>query len=100
MKHSHYYKEGCASILFRDAGKAEAAAEALKVTPSDMVDMGICDEIITEPNGGAHRDMLSAANNLKKTIINSLNGLMKIDNEKFIDIRINKYDKLGSFHKT
>ena len=92
--------EGCASILFRDAGKAEAAAEALKVTPNDMMDMGICDEIITEPNGGAHRYMLSAANNLKKTIINSLNGLMKIDNEKFIDLRIDKYDKLGSFHKT
>ena len=92
--------EGCASILFRDAGKAEAAAEALKVTPNDMMDMGICDEIITEPNGGAHRDMLSAANNLKKTIIHSLNGLMKIDNEKFIDLRIDKYDKLGSFHKT
>ena len=92
--------EGCASILFRDASKAEAAAEALKVTPNDMVDMGVCDDIITEPNGGAHRDMLSASANLKEAIINSLDGLMKIDNEKFIDLRIDKYDKLGVFHKT
>ena len=92
--------EGCASILFRDASKAEAAAEALKVTPNDMVDMGICDDIITEPNGGAHRDMLSASANLKEAIINSLDGLMTIDNEKFIDLRIDKYDKLGVFHTT
>ena len=92
--------EGCASILFRDASKAEAAAEALKVTPNDMVDMGVCDDIITEPNGGAHRDMLSASANLKEAIVNSLDGLMTIDNEKFIDLRIDKYDKLGVFHKT
>ena len=92
--------EGCASILFRDASKAEAAAEALKVTPNDMVDMGVCDDIITEPNGGAHRDMLSASVNLKEAIVNSLNGLMTIDNEKFIDLRIDKYDKLGVFHTT
>ena len=92
--------EGCASILFRDASKAEAAAEALKVTPNDMVDMGVCDYIITEPNGGAHRDMLSATANLKEAIVNSLDGLMTIDNEKFIDLRIDKYDKLGVFHTT
>ena len=92
--------EGCASILFRDASKAEAAAEALKVTPNDMVDMGVCDDIITEPNGGAHRDMLSASAKLKEAIVNSLNGLMKIDNERFIDLRIEKYDKLGVFYKT
>ena len=92
--------EGCASILFRDASKAEAAAEALKVTPNDLVDMGVCDDIITEPNGGAHRDMISASANLKKAIVNSLNGLMEIDNEKFIDLRIEKYDKLGVFYKT
>jgi len=92
--------EGCASILFRDASKAEAAAEALKVTPNDMVDMGVCDDIITEPNGGAHRDMLSASANLKEAIITSLDDLMKIDKEKFIDLRIDKYDKLGVFHKT
>ena len=92
--------EGCASILFRDASKAEAAAEALKVTPNDMVDMGVCDDIITEPNGGAHRDMLSASTNLKEAIVNSLNSLIAIDNKKFIDLRIDKYDKLGVFHKT
>ena len=55
--------EGCASILFRDATKAEEAAEALKVIPNDLVKMGICDKIIEEPNGGAHRDIESSSQN-------------------------------------
>ena len=50
--------EGCASILFRDASKAEEAAEALKVTPDDMVNIGVCDVIISEPNGGAQRSKI------------------------------------------
>ena len=55
--------EGCASILFRDVEKAPEAAESLKLVPSDLKEMGICDRIIQEPNGGAHRDKESAANN-------------------------------------
>ena len=57
--------EGCASILFRDANRAEDAAEALKPIPSDLAEMGICDEIIAEPNGGAHRDFQSSADLLR-----------------------------------
>ena len=54
--------EGCASILFRDAKRAEDAAEALKPTPNDLVEIGICNRIIKEPNGGAHRDFNASAN--------------------------------------
>jgi len=89
--------EGCASILFRDASKAEEAAEALKVTPDDMVDMGICDLIIPEPNGGAHRDSQSSAKNLESVLLEALEELSTIDPDMFIDKRIEKYDALGVF---
>ena len=89
--------EGCASILFRDASKAEEAAEALKVTPEDMIEMGICDKIIAEPNGGAHRDMDSSAKNLELAILDAINELKSVEGESFIDLRIEKYDKLGVF---
>ena len=91
--------EGCASILFRDVSKAEEAAEALKVTPDDMVDMGICDLIILEPNGGAHRDAKSSAKNLESAILNALDELSPIESELFLDMRIAKYDKLGVFEE-
>lgn len=91
--------EGCASILFRDASKAEDAAEALKVTPDDMVDLGICDLVILEPNGGAHRDSESSAKNLESAILNALNDFKSIEPDKFLDMRIEKYDKLGFFEK-
>ena len=89
--------EGCASILFRDATKAEEAAEALKVIPDDLVKMGICDKIIEEPNGGAHRDIESSSQNLKSAILNELKELESIDPLSFIDLRIQKYDKLGVY---
>ena len=89
--------EGCASILFRDASKAEQAAEALKVTPNDMIEMGICDKIIAEPNGGAHRDRESASKNLKLVILEALDELGSIKPELFNDLRIKKYDKLGVY---
>jgi len=92
--------EGCASILFRDAKRAEDAAEALKPTPSDLVEMGICDRIVKEPNGGAHRDFEAAATELKKAILEELNELEKMVPEAFLENRIKKYDKLGYFQET
>ena len=89
--------EGCASILFRDASKAEEAAEALKVTPDDMVELGICDKIIAEPNGGAHRDIESSSKNLELAILEAINDLKSVETESFIDMRIEKYDKLGVY---
>ena len=89
--------EGCASILFRDATKAEEAAEALKVIPNDLVKMGICDKIIEEPNGGAHRDLESSSQNLKSAILSELKELEPVDPISFIDLRIQKYDKLGFY---
>ena len=92
--------EGCASILFRDASKAPDAAEALKVIPNDLLEIGICDRIIQEPHGGAHRDFESTANALKNVIKEELDTLSKISPELFLDNRIAKYDKLGYFTVT
>ena len=89
--------EGCASILFRDAKRAEDAAEALKPIPTDLEEMGICERIIEEPNGGAHRDFESSAELLKKALIEEVELLSKIKPEKFLDNRIKKYDALGYF---
>ena len=89
--------EGCASILFRDAKRAEDAAEALKPIPTDLEEMGICERIIEEPNGGAHRDFESSADLLKKALIEEIELHSKIKPEKFLDNRIKKYDALGYF---
>ena len=89
--------EGCASILFRDAKRAEDAAEALKPIPTDLEEMGICERIIEEPNGGAHRDFESSADLLKKALIEEIELHSKIKPVKFLDNRIRKYDALGYF---
>ena len=92
--------EGCASILFRDAKRAEDAAEALKPTPNDLVEIGICNRIINEPNGGAHRDFNASANELKTALQEELNQLSTINPDDFLDNRIEKYDKLGYFQES
>ena len=89
--------EGCASILFRDASKAEEAAEALKVTPDDMVNIGVCDVIISEPNGGAHRDPKSSARNLELALLEGLSEFADTEPDIFIDKRIERYDAMGVF---
>ena len=89
--------EGCASILFRDASKAEEAAEALKVTPDDMVNIGVCDVVISEPNGGAHRDPKSSARNLELALLEGLSEFAATEPDMFIDKRIERYDAMGVF---
>ena len=89
--------EGCASILWHDASKAEAAAEALKLIPSDLMEMGICDEIVTEPFDGAHRNPTETYDNLRKALIGALEDLKKIPAENLLDSRIERYAKLGKF---
>ena len=91
--------EGCASILFRDASRAEDAAEALKPIPSDLAEVGICDEIIAEPNGGAQRDFQSSADLLKESLLKHLDSLTSISSEDFLEKRIQRYDKLSYFEE-
>ena len=89
--------EGCASILWRDAALASDAADAMKVTPKDLLEMGICDRIIAEPLGGAHRKPDKMVESLKSVILEELNILLQTDPDAFLDQRISRYDTMGVF---
>ena len=89
--------EGCASILWRDAAFASNAADAMKVTPKDLLEMGICDRIIAEPLGGAHRKPDKMVESLKSVILEELNALLQTDPDAFLDQRISRYDAMGVF---
>ncbi len=89
--------EGCASILWRDAALASNAADAMKVTPKDLLEMGICDRIIAEPLGGAHRKPDKMVESLKSVILEELNILLQTDPDAFLDQRISRYDAMGVF---
>lgn len=86
--------EGCASILWRDASKANEAAKALKLTAKDMKKLNIIDEIIQEPLGGAHRDYDKSLSLLGDTIELQLNELLKLDPQELKIIKQNKYLKI------
>lgn len=89
--------EGCASILFRDATKASAAADALKITASDLLELGIIDSCVKEPLGGAHTNKEEMAKILKKELLSSLRKFTKMPPEKLRKQRYNKYRKMGCF---
>ena len=89
--------EGCASILYRDVSMSEQAADSMKVTSIDLNEMGIADEIIKEPLGGAHRDPIQSSENLKNSIVSNLNKLNQYSVSDLIDNRKFKYDKIGSW---
>ncbi|GIT57339.1 MAG: acetyl-coenzyme A carboxylase carboxyl transferase subunit alpha [Candidatus Neomarinimicrobiota bacterium] len=92
--------EGCASILWRDAAKAPEAADAMKVMPDDLKKMGICDRIIKEPLGGAHREFDKIALKLKKIIIEEISLIKKNNKNSLLDSRIDRYDKMGIFSES
>ena len=92
--------EGCASILWHDAMKASDAADAMKVTPKDLKDIGICDRIINEPTGGAHREPEKMYEILKKIIIEELDLIEEKNNKKnYLQSRIKRYEKMGFFQE-
>ena len=86
--------EGCASILWRDASKANEAAKALKLTAQDMKKLDIIDEIIQEPLGGAHRDYDKSLKFLGDSIESQLDKLLKFDPEELKITKQNKYLKI------
>jgi len=87
--------EGCAAILWRDAAKAPQAAESMKLTANDLVELKVVDEIILEPPGGAHRNYDVAAENVKTAILSNLKELRKLSLEQLIEKRIEKYSNIG-----
>ena len=92
--------EGCASILWRDATKAPDAADAMKVTPADLKEMGICDRIVDEPTGGAHREPDTMTTILKSVILEELDLIEKdIQKGSFLESRIQRYEKMGVYQE-
>ena len=89
--------EGCASILFRNAARANEAAVAMKITAKDLLGLGVIDEIIREPIGGAHNDPELAATFLKSAIIKNLEPLLSLSHRELIADRYNKFRKMGVF---
>ena len=87
--------ESCSSILWRSWDYKEQAAEALKLTSKDLKKMGIIDGIIKEQLGGAHNDVDLAAKRIKKVILNDIADLGKLNPEKRIDRRIDKFSNMG-----
>ena len=87
--------ESCSSILWKTWDYKEQAAEALKPTAKDLLELDIIDGIIEEPLGGAHRDMDAAAVALKATIVKSLDRLLKLDAEELVTQRVEKYAAMG-----
>jgi len=89
--------EGCASILYRDASKAPIAAEAMRVSASDVKKMKIADQIVKEPLGGAHRDPQEMARRLQKVILKHIRELKRLPLNELIQHRIMKFSQMGSW---
>ena len=89
--------EGCASIIWRDSTKAETAAEAMKITATDLKDLGIIDEIVKEPEGGAHTDLEAASRLLEEVLDRQLVELSNEPVAGLLAARYEKFRKMGQF---
>jgi acetyl-CoA carboxylase carboxyl transferase subunit alpha len=89
--------EGCASILWRNPAKIAEAATQLKLTAPDLVQLGVCDEIIPEAAGGAHRNAAVTASRMRSAIKNHLRELVSLSSDELIEQRYQKFRRIGSF---
>jgi acetyl-CoA carboxylase carboxyl transferase subunit alpha len=103
LEHSIYTvasPEACAAILWKDAGKASLAAEALKITSWDLKNLGIIDYVVPEPTGGAHANPLQAGANLKKALVEKLTELTNLTSQQRREQRYQKFRNIGVFLET
>ena len=99
LEHSIYSvisPEGCAAILWKDAARAETAAEGLKLTAQDLISFGLIDEIVPEPPGGAHSDPRRAAEILDEHLRRSLARVQRMGREERSEARYRKFRQMGS----
>jgi len=92
--------EGCAAILWKDANQRERAAEALKITADDLLQLKVIDEVIPEPVGGAHVDPDAAGEALRDSLIRHVTELRKIRPEKLVRRRAEKFAAMGAYSET
>jgi len=89
--------EGCAAILWRDGTKGPLAAEALKLTATDLLELKVINEVIPEPIGGAHRDYQMAAAKVKEALVRHLGELKDIPEEQLLSDRYQRFRRMGTF---
>jgi acetyl-CoA carboxylase carboxyl transferase subunit alpha len=89
--------EGCAAILWKDQSKAAEAAEAMKITAQDVAQLGVVDEVLPEPLGGAHRDPDAAAETVKSVLLGALDELEPVDPQRRVEDRMQKFLNMGVF---
>lgn len=101
MQEYAYYSvispEGCASILWKDGKNVEEAAKFLRLTSQDLKEIGIVDEIVSEPRGGAHRNHEEAARILKQLILTHLNHLSSVHTDVLVEMRAKKFQSMGVY---
>jgi acetyl-CoA carboxylase carboxyl transferase subunit alpha len=100
LEHAYYSvisPEGCAAILWKDAEKKAEAAKALKLTAPDLLELGIFDEIVQEPPGGAHRDPQLMAQTLQEALSRAVRELKGLPTEELLERRYGKYRAMGQF---
>lgn len=87
--------EMCAEILWKDTARAPEAAAVLKIGAQDLLELGVIDEVIPEPLGGAHRDSEQAARQLKEAVVRHLRELMPLSGDELVRQRLEKYRRMG-----
>lgn len=100
MMENAYYSvispEGCSTILFKDASAAPRAAKALRITSPELLELGVMDAVVPEPDGGAHTDPTAAGANLRAAIVASLNELLALDIDQLLTQRYDRFRKFGA----
>ena len=89
--------EGCAAILWKDRAFSSNAAEALKLDASELLKLGIVDEVITEPVGGAHRNWDLTSTAIKKSLLSAMSDLLPLSSDELVDQRYKKFRAMGEF---
>jgi acetyl-CoA carboxylase carboxyl transferase subunit alpha len=101
MLENSYYSvispEGCAAILWKHRKHAPEAAEALKLNAGTLLELGVIDEVVPEPMGGAHLDPVATANSLRRAIVKALRTLAKRKIDLLLEERYAKFRKIGVF---
>ncbi|TNF44177.1 MAG: acetyl-CoA carboxylase carboxyl transferase subunit alpha [Epsilonproteobacteria bacterium] len=89
--------EGCSAILWNDPSKVESATKALKITPNDLLEHGLVDDVLDEPLIGAHRDKQTAADAIKKYFLESVKALRELSDDELLDQRYKRLTAVGAF---
>ena len=100
LEHAYYSvisPEGCAGILWKSHDYAEQAAQALRITSKHLAEMGVVDDVIEEPLGGAHRDHHQMAGRLKMYLLKTLRELLRKPTDQLLAERYEKFRRIGPF---